>query len=468
MIRYLVLLMYLMGTVGFAQRVNIDKDLCKHCGMLIRDGRFVALAVDAEKETQTFDAIECLVNYLKVHDEVSFSQLWVADYSRSNEWIAAKEAFYLESSAIPSPMGAYLSAYPDRQEAQKIQKQKGGDIFTWTELLQRFEGSRFGVLNHPDHHHRGDAYGPIGIMGDHVHHSGGWMVSVRSMQMQMSGNQAGTKSISNEEVYAQYHAAPQQMWMSMYMLGVMYAPTDQLTLAVMQSLICREMDMNAMDHEMMSMSEMSYQTKSFGLGDLKLSALYSLIAKAGSSFHLNIGISLPTGAYDQSDDTPMSDHMRLPYAMQIGSGTPDLNLGATYKVAFDKTSVGVQPMALLRIGENRSSCRLGHQYRLNGWFSYTPASWLALVGRTELILQQSLSGIDPELNPMMSPPANVENYGSEQVNAFAGVNIGFPTAVNSLKKLKLGLELGTPIYLIVRGNQMKESFTYNSGISYML
>ncbi|VXD18291.1 nitrous oxide reductase accessory protein NosL [Marinoscillum sp. 108] len=467
MIRSFFLLIYLMSTVVFAQSVNIDQDLCKHCGMLIRDRSFVALAVDADHRTQTFDAIECLVNYLKVHDEASFSQLLVTDYSRSNGWIEAKDAFYIKSSAIPSPMGAYLSAYSNLQEVQNIQTQMGGDIFTWTELLRQFEGSRFGVINHPDHHDRGDAYGPIGVMGDHVHHQGGWMVSVRSMFMQMSGNQTGTKSVSNEEVYTQYHAAPQQMRMSMYMLGVMYAPTDRLTLAMMQPLIWREMDMNAMNHQAMPMSEMSYQTRSFGLGDLKLSALYSLIAKTGSSFHLNIGISLPTGSYDQSDNTPMSDNMKLPYAMQIGSGTTDLNLGATYKVAFEKVGLGVQPMALLRIGENRSSYRLGNQYGLNSWFVYTPDNWLGLVGRTELILRHKISGIDSDLNPMMAPPSNVENSGSEQVNVFAGVNVGFPASVTSLKNVKLGMELGTPIYRSVRGIQMTESFTINSGIRYM-
>ena len=50
--------------------------------------------------------------------------------------------------------------------------------------------------------------------------------------------------------------------------------------------------------------------------------------------HLNAGLSLPTGDIDEEDDvlapTGMRPTLRLPYAMQLGTGTWDLLPGLTY------------------------------------------------------------------------------------------------------------------------------------------
>ena len=49
--------------------VNVGKDACTHCNMLIKDHRFMAIAIDTNGKSEKFDAIECLVNFLKEHDE---------------------------------------------------------------------------------------------------------------------------------------------------------------------------------------------------------------------------------------------------------------------------------------------------------------------------------------------------------------------------------------------------------------
>ena len=82
-------------------------------------------------------------------------------------------------------------------------------------------------------------HGPIGVMGDHFHKAGEWMVSARVMRMHMSGNQLGDDELSDSEVIMQPNApgrmpgvlsvVPQDMDMDMLMLGAMYAPTDGLT-----------------------------------------------------------------------------------------------------------------------------------------------------------------------------------------------------------------------------------------------
>ena len=110
--------------------IKIGTDACSHCNMFIKDQQFVAVAIDQDGDTQKFDAIECLVNYLKVEDESSFTKLMVADYEKNGSLIDAKTAIYLKSKNIASPMGAYLSAYGSKEVAEKVQKNKGASFIT--------------------------------------------------------------------------------------------------------------------------------------------------------------------------------------------------------------------------------------------------------------------------------------------------------------------------------------------------
>ena len=49
-----------------------------------------------------------------------------------------------------------------------------------------FKNNIFGGVSHSHHNHfRPDSHAPIGVMGDHLHHKGGLMVSLRYMDMMM-------------------------------------------------------------------------------------------------------------------------------------------------------------------------------------------------------------------------------------------------------------------------------------------
>ena len=51
----------------------------------------------------------------------------------------AKEATYLISKEIKSPMGANLSGFASKEKALISQRDNGGDIYTWQELLIKFD-----------------------------------------------------------------------------------------------------------------------------------------------------------------------------------------------------------------------------------------------------------------------------------------------------------------------------------------
>ena len=119
------------------QPINYGTDLCNHCQMTIVARQHAGAAVTKKSKVYKFDAIECMVNYVNVHQEPEWAILLAGDYNRPGEMTDALAGSYLISKAIPSPMGAYLSAFASKEEAEKVQSEKGGEIYDWSQLLTK-------------------------------------------------------------------------------------------------------------------------------------------------------------------------------------------------------------------------------------------------------------------------------------------------------------------------------------------
>ena len=76
---------------------------------------------------------------------------------------------------------------------------------------------------------RPDGHAPIGVMGDHTHHAGGFMFTYRYMLMNMDGMRIGTNGVSSQRVLEDFMVTPTDMDMQMHMFGGMWAPTDFFT-----------------------------------------------------------------------------------------------------------------------------------------------------------------------------------------------------------------------------------------------
>ncbi|MBT8422486.1 MAG: transporter, partial [Gammaproteobacteria bacterium] len=100
---------------------------------------------------------------------------------------------------------------------------------------------------------RADTHAPIGVMAEHTHNAGEWMVSYRFMRMEMDGNKIGNRSVGSDEIVstipnpfgtmpATLRVVPVEMTMDMHMFGAMYAPNDRWTLMAMANYLDNEMD----------------------------------------------------------------------------------------------------------------------------------------------------------------------------------------------------------------------------------
>ncbi|MGB5497651.1 MAG: nitrous oxide reductase accessory protein NosL [Maribacter sp.] len=119
--------------------IDYGSDGCHFCSMTIVDRQHAAEIVTKKGKAFKFDAVECMVNHLK-DIEVSIVELFlVNDFMDPGTLIDAKKATFLISKDIPSPMGEYLSAFQSRNEAENVETENKGKLYSWEELLTKFK-----------------------------------------------------------------------------------------------------------------------------------------------------------------------------------------------------------------------------------------------------------------------------------------------------------------------------------------
>ena len=120
------------------QKIDYGKDACHSCKMAIVDKTHASEIVTKKGKAFKYDAIECMVRNLSAFEEQSVALHLVANYLEAGVLLDATQATYIISDNIRSPMGANLSALETRSAAEQLQKEQGGDLFSWDELRLKF------------------------------------------------------------------------------------------------------------------------------------------------------------------------------------------------------------------------------------------------------------------------------------------------------------------------------------------
>lgn len=298
-------------------------------------------------------------------------------------------------------------------------------------------------------------------MGDHTHAPGELMFSYRYMRMGMNGLRDEDERISRSRVLSEFPVTPTHMDMEMHMFGAMYAPVERLTLMLMVPYV-------TLDMEHRTGTGVMFKTRSEGLGDVRATALVDLFRSHRHSVHANLGLSFPTGSIRQKDRTPamMGAKVRLPYPMQIGSGTFDLLPGLTYNGHEGAVSWGGQARGEIRLEENDEGYRQGNEYALTGWGGYTWTDWLSTSLRFEWSHVLNHQGRDPALNPAMVPTADPGRRAAMRLDALLGVNLSVPSG--PLAGLRFAIEAGLPAYQRLDGPGLETDWMMTVGLQYAL
>jgi hypothetical protein len=294
----------------------------------------------------------------------------------------------------------------------------------------------------------------------HTHAKGEWMFSYQYMHMNMYRHLKESNSLSDAEVLKQYMVAPTEMNMDMHMVHLMYAPSSRLTL------------MSMFNYTTNSMEQLTKMGKSFsvdtkGFDDIYLSALYTLAERKKGRLVGTVGLSIPTGSIDKKGLTPMSDgmEMKLPYPMQIGSGTWDPTLAATYFTVTSRYGWGGDIRNTFRLHENKNGYNWGNLFKLTSWYAKNWSQAFTTTLRLEVEKRGNIKGKDEELNPMMTYTADPGMRGGTL--AQGGLGISFRPK-GTLKGTRVALEGKIPLYQNLDGPQLAAQSSFKVALIYVL
>jgi copper chaperone NosL len=137
----LALLLLFFGCNASPQAIDYGHDACHFCKMTIVDKVHAAEIVTKKGKIYKFDATECMVNFMEEFD-ISEIKLYLTNHYLEPEiLIDATKATFLISKNIPSPMGAFITAFEKKVEAEKTQAEKEGTLYTWDELLNQLNNN---------------------------------------------------------------------------------------------------------------------------------------------------------------------------------------------------------------------------------------------------------------------------------------------------------------------------------------
>lgn len=115
--------------------IEYGVDGCHFCKMTIVDKLHAAEIVTKKGKVYKFDATECMINFMGEFDTSAIALYLSNNYTEPEVLIDATQATFLISENIPSPMGAFLSAFKNKADAINVQEEKDGNLYTWKELL---------------------------------------------------------------------------------------------------------------------------------------------------------------------------------------------------------------------------------------------------------------------------------------------------------------------------------------------
>jgi copper chaperone NosL len=103
--------------------------------MKIMDQKYGAEMITSKGKVYKFDSAECLANFVK-HEEAGKDAklMLVTDVAPPHSLIDAQSAMYLHSLQLPSPMGAFISAFSHADSLKKWRTTYPGDQWTWDEV----------------------------------------------------------------------------------------------------------------------------------------------------------------------------------------------------------------------------------------------------------------------------------------------------------------------------------------------
>lgn len=300
-----------------------------------------------------------------------------------------------------------------------------------------------------------------------------WEFGYTYNKLDVGGYKTGTRNLTFDEVLfspgetrtnQNYPVVPTFICQEVHAFSASYKLKRNLSVNVVVPYIAQ-----ASDHISSVPGFPEFTLKSKGIGDVGISAALAKPVDHSSSFHFQAGIRIPTGSIDKTGDTPrngVGTLERLPYTMQIGSGTLDLNGAAAYTKRYDSFQLTAQAGTTIRTGKNDNDYRLGNNYSLSGTLQHKTNHWFQPGVNLNLRHIETIKGRDESLLvPVAFPfPASItdpDNYGGTKAHIAAVVDM----CPNPDCSIKISGEYAEPIHQDLNGVQPKDDYYFSLSAS---
>ncbi len=117
------------------------KDGCHACRMKLMDKKFGAEVVTSKGKVYKFDDMNCMINFLNSGsvEEQDIAYRLVIDFANPEKFIDAKDAHYVKSDKIRSPMASEIAAFSKKEDLDASNKEWKGILLSWGELVTEFK-----------------------------------------------------------------------------------------------------------------------------------------------------------------------------------------------------------------------------------------------------------------------------------------------------------------------------------------
>lgn len=111
------------------------EDMCSRCRMAISDKRFAAEILLEPGVARKFDDLGCLLSDLRDAPSGKEPPAFAVDFGK-REWVNVKEAYYVRSERISTPMRSGLIAFKDRSDAEQEAAKYGADVLNYRDVVK--------------------------------------------------------------------------------------------------------------------------------------------------------------------------------------------------------------------------------------------------------------------------------------------------------------------------------------------
>jgi copper chaperone NosL len=122
--------------------IQYGHDNCNFCKMTIMEKNYACELVTQKGKVYKFDDLSCLVKFMKTAktQQNDYDFIVVNNFIKSNEFVDASKALFVNGEGVSSPMQGNLAAIKDLNDFENLKKQyKNLKIVSWKEAFEKFD-----------------------------------------------------------------------------------------------------------------------------------------------------------------------------------------------------------------------------------------------------------------------------------------------------------------------------------------